>query len=72
VEIGVGGSIGFLAPFVATFPDAEVLVTGVEDPDTRAHSPDESLHLEDFERACLGEALLLDRLANGSTPGGPP
>jgi acetylornithine deacetylase/succinyl-diaminopimelate desuccinylase-like protein len=62
VEIGVGGSIGFLAPFAEAFPDAEVLITGVEDPDTRAHAPDESLHLEDFERACLAEALLLHRL----------
>jgi acetylornithine deacetylase/succinyl-diaminopimelate desuccinylase-like protein len=62
VEIGVGGSIGFLAPFARTFPDAEVLVTGVEDPDTRAHGANESLHLADFERACLAEALLLRRL----------
>ncbi|HET8959225.1 M20/M25/M40 family metallo-hydrolase [Nocardioides sp.] len=63
VEIGVGGSIGFLAPFAAAFPDAEILVTGIEDPDTRAHAPNESLHLADFERACLAEALLLERLA---------
>jgi acetylornithine deacetylase/succinyl-diaminopimelate desuccinylase-like protein len=63
VHIGVGGSIGFLAPFARAFPHAEVLVTGVEDPDTRAHGPNESLHLRDFERACLAEALLLDRLA---------
>jgi cysteinylglycine-S-conjugate dipeptidase len=62
VEIGVGGSIGFLAPFVEAFPEAEVLITGVEDPDTRAHAPDESLHLADFEKACLAEALLLLRL----------
>jgi cysteinylglycine-S-conjugate dipeptidase len=64
VEVGVGGSIGFLAPFVRTFPDAEVLITGVEDPDTRAHSPDESLHLAEFERACLAEALFLHRLGD--------
>jgi acetylornithine deacetylase/succinyl-diaminopimelate desuccinylase-like protein len=64
VEVGVGGSIGFLAPFVRTFPDAEVLITGVEDPDTRAHSPDESLHLGEFERACLAEALFLHRLGD--------
>jgi acetylornithine deacetylase/succinyl-diaminopimelate desuccinylase-like protein len=62
VEIGVGGSIGFLAAFTEAFPDAEVLITGVEDPDTRAHSPNESLHLAEFERACLAEALLLHRL----------
>jgi acetylornithine deacetylase/succinyl-diaminopimelate desuccinylase-like protein len=62
VEIGVGGSIGFLAPFARAFPEAEVVVTGVEDPDTRAHAANESLHLDDFERACLAEALLLHRL----------
>jgi cysteinylglycine-S-conjugate dipeptidase len=65
VEIGVGGSIGFLAPFAETFPEAEVLITGVEDPDTRAHAANESLHLADFERACLAEALLLHRLGQG-------
>ncbi len=66
VEIGVGGSIGFLAPFAAAFPQAEILVTGIEDPDTRAHAPNESLHLADFERACLAEALLLERLSQGT------
>ena len=68
VEIGVGGSIGFLAPFAAAYPAAEILVTGIEDPDTRAHAPNESLHLADFERACVAEALLLERLAQ-SPPG---
>ncbi len=62
VEIGVGGSIGFVAMFAEAFPDAEVLITGVEDPDTRAHAANESLHLGDFERACLAEALLLSTL----------
>jgi len=38
-------------------------VTGIEDPDTRAHGANESLHLDDFTRACLAEALLLQRLA---------
>ena len=64
VEIGVGGSIGFVSRFAEAFPDAEVLVTGVEDPDTRAHAANESLHLADFEKACLAEALLLARLGN--------
>ena len=62
VDIGVGGSISFVAPFAAAFPDAEILITGVEDPDTRAHGPNESLHLGDFSSACLAEALLLERL----------
>lgn len=62
VEIGVGGSIDFIASFAAAFPYAEILITGVEDPDTRAHGANESLHLADFEKACLAEVLLLDRL----------
>lgn len=66
VDIGVGGSIPFVASFAEQFPDAAILVTGVEDPDTRAHAANESLHLGEFERVCLAEALLLDRLAGMS------
>ena len=39
VDIGVGGSIPFIASFAEMFPDAAILVTGVEDPDTRATAP---------------------------------
>ena len=39
VEIGVGGSIPFIADLVREFPGAQILVTGVEDPHARAHSP---------------------------------
>ena len=62
VDIGVGGSIPFIAAFAERFPQAAILVTGVEDPDTRAHGANESLHLGEFERACVAEALLLARL----------
>lgn len=62
VDIGVGGSIPFIAELVDEFPDAQILVTGVEDPDSRAHSPNESLHLGVFRRAVLAEAALLARL----------
>jgi acetylornithine deacetylase/succinyl-diaminopimelate desuccinylase-like protein len=62
VDMGVGGSIPFIADLVRVFPDAEILVTGVEDPDSRAHSPNESLHLGVFKRAVQSEALLLARL----------
>ncbi|MBK9476127.1 MAG: dipeptidase [Tetrasphaera sp.] len=62
VDIGVGGSIPFVAAFAQRFPDAAILVTGVEDPDTRAHGANESLHLAEFERACVAEAVLLARL----------
>lgn len=59
VEMGVGGSIPFISSFVDAFPSAQVLVTGVEDPDSRAHSPNESLHIESFERAIVAELLFL-------------
>ncbi len=62
VDIGVGGSIPFVAAFAEQFPDAAILVTGVEDPDARAHGANESLHLGEFERVCLAEALLLARV----------
>ncbi|HSZ42010.1 MAG TPA: dipeptidase [Trebonia sp.] len=62
VDMGSGGSIPFIAEFQEAFPGAEILVTGVEDPDTRAHGPNEGLHLAEFEHVVLGEALLLRRL----------
>ncbi|MEJ1230636.1 MAG: dipeptidase [Galbitalea sp.] len=62
VNTGIGGSIPFVADLVEQFPRAEILVTGVEDPDSRAHSPNESLHLGVFRRAILTEALLLAKL----------
>ncbi|MBS4752797.1 dipeptidase [Nocardioides sp. zg-ZUI104] len=62
VDMGVGGSIPFIAEFLETFPEASVLVTGVEDPDTRAHGANEGLHLAEFERVLLAEALLLRNL----------
>ena len=62
VDIGVGGSIPFIADLVREFPGAEILVTGVEDPHARAHSPNESLHLDTFRRALVSEALLLESL----------
>ena len=62
VDMGVGGSIPFIAEFLEAFPQASVLVTGVEDPDTRAHGANEGLHLAEFEKVVLAEALLLRNL----------
>jgi acetylornithine deacetylase/succinyl-diaminopimelate desuccinylase-like protein len=63
VAMGMGGSIPFIAEFAAAFPQAKILVTGVEDPATQAHSINESLHLGVLERAAVAEALLLANLA---------
>lgn len=62
VTMGIGGSIPFIADLLEVFPSASILVTGVEDPDARAHSANESLYLPDFRAAIVAEALLLQRL----------
>ncbi len=63
VDVGAGGSIPFVTGYARLFPHAEILITGVEDPGTRAHGTNESLHLATFRRACLAEALLLRDIA---------
>ncbi|ORV63067.1 dipeptidase [Mycobacterium europaeum] len=63
IDMGMGGSIPFIAEFADAFPQAKILVTGVEDPGTQAHSINESLHLGVLERAAIAEALLLANLA---------
>ncbi len=63
IDMGMGGSIPFIAEFATAFPRAKILVTGVEDPATQAHSINESLHLGVLERAAVAEALLLANLA---------
>ena len=62
VEMGIGGSIPFISDLTELYPEVQILVTGVEDPDSRAHSANESLHIGDFRNAILAEALLLARL----------
>jgi len=59
VDIGIGGSIPFIADLTEVFPDAQILVTGVEDADSRAHSPNESIHLVGLRNAMVAEALFL-------------
>jgi acetylornithine deacetylase/succinyl-diaminopimelate desuccinylase-like protein len=64
IDMGMGGSIPFIAEFATAFPEAKILVTGVEDPRSQAHSINESLDLAVLERAATAEALLLANLAS--------
>ena len=64
VFIGQGGSIPMVAEFGQAFPQATILVTGVADPDSRAHGSNESVHLGDFESACVAETLMLEAFAS--------
>ncbi len=63
LEIGVGGSIPFVAAFRDAYPDAAILLTGVGDPMSRPHGPDESQDLDELRRGILAEAIALRLLA---------
>ncbi|KHL04248.1 M20/M25/M40 family metallo-hydrolase [Sinomonas humi] len=62
VRAGVGGSIPLVSALRQHFPKAQILITGAEDPDSRAHGEDESVHLDELRRSILAEALLLAKL----------
>ena len=63
VNKGEGGSIPFIPELQRIFPNAQVLVTGPEDPKGNAHSPNESISLPSLKNNVITEAMLLDKLA---------
>jgi acetylornithine deacetylase/succinyl-diaminopimelate desuccinylase-like protein len=63
VEIGVGGSIPFVGAFAEAYPDAAILITGVADPMSAAHGPNESLNLDELRRGTMAQAVALQSLA---------
>ena len=65
-EIGIGGSIPLVAMLAERFPQAAILITGVGDPTSRIHGPDESQDLGELRRSILAEALALQTL--GTAP----
>lgn len=62
VQVGVGGSIPFVALFGRKFGDLPLILNGVMDPQTTAHGPNESLHLGIFEKAIAANVFLLEEL----------
>lgn len=63
VATGLGASIPFISKFQEVFPDAEIIVTGVEDPQTKAHAENESQSVKVLLNATTAEAVFLGRLA---------
>ncbi len=67
VLMGMGGSVPFVGPFVSAFARAGVpipaLLIGPEDPHSRAHGEDESLHLDDWRKLIESEIHLIAELA---------
>ncbi len=63
VQVGVGGSIPFVALFGRKYGDLPLILNGVMDPLTTAHGPNESLHLGVFRKAILANIHLYEELA---------
>jgi acetylornithine deacetylase/succinyl-diaminopimelate desuccinylase-like protein len=63
VEIGCGGSIPFVGPFVEVLSGAPALLLGLEDPPCNAHGENESLDLDDFRKAARASVHLWAELA---------
>jgi acetylornithine deacetylase/succinyl-diaminopimelate desuccinylase-like protein len=60
---GQGGSIPLCNVFQETFPDAEIMLLGVEEPRCLIHAPNESVDPSEIENMALVEALFLQRYA---------
>jgi acetylornithine deacetylase/succinyl-diaminopimelate desuccinylase-like protein len=59
--LGQGGSIPLCTVFADTYPDAEIILMGVEDPLCRMHAPNESVHPGEIAAMARAEALFLQR-----------
>jgi acetylornithine deacetylase/succinyl-diaminopimelate desuccinylase-like protein len=68
IGIGCGGTIGFVGPLAELFGGAPALLMGIEDPQSNAHAPNESLHEGDFKKLMASLAHLFENL--GKLPPG--
>jgi acetylornithine deacetylase/succinyl-diaminopimelate desuccinylase-like protein len=61
--LGQGGSIPLCNVFAETYPGAEILLLGVEEPQALIHAPNESVDPDEIRRLATAEALFLQRYA---------
>ena len=61
--LGQGGSIPLCNVFAETYPDAELIMIGVEEPTALIHAPNESVAPSEIQSMALTEALFLQRYA---------
>ncbi|WP_308071111.1 dipeptidase [Rhodococcus sp. I2R] len=59
---GQGGSIPLCNVLAQTFPHAEIVLMGVEEPQCRIHAPNESVDPSEIENLAVAEALFLQTL----------
>ncbi len=65
VTAGQGGSIPLCNVLAGQYPDAEIVLLGVEEPACLIHAPNESVAPSEIENLAVGEALFLARLGEG-------
>ena len=63
LQVGVGGSIPFVALFGRRYGDLPLILNGVMDPNSTAHGPNESLDLGVFRRAIAANVHLYAELS---------
>lgn len=73
--LGQGGSIPLCNVFAAAYPDAELILMGVEEPQALIHAPNESVDPGEIAAMALTEALFLQHYAaaygTSTAQGGP-
>jgi acetylornithine deacetylase/succinyl-diaminopimelate desuccinylase-like protein len=67
VTLGQGGSIPLCNVLTDTYPDAEIVLMGVEEPQALIHAPNESVDPQEIADMALTEALFLQRYAATSS-----
>jgi acetylornithine deacetylase/succinyl-diaminopimelate desuccinylase-like protein len=63
---GQGGSIPLCNVLADTYPDAEIMLMGVEEPKCLIHAPNESVDPTEIEHIALAEALFLEKYAQAA------
>ena len=64
--LGQGGSIPLCTVLATTFPNAEIILMGVEEPRTSIHAPNESVDPGELAAMATVEAVFLCRYATSS------
>ncbi|MBB1260321.1 dipeptidase [Streptomyces alkaliterrae] len=66
---GQGGSIPLCGTLATLYPHAEILLTGLSEPEAQIHAANESVCPRELERMSVAEALFLARYAAGTANG---
>ncbi|TCC60571.1 dipeptidase [Kribbella pittospori] len=67
-SLGQGGSIPLCNVFADVYPQAELILIGVEEPMALIHAPNESVDPTEIATMALAEALFFQRYAAASSP----